>query len=136
MKKASIRNVVIVSVLTAAFVLTGGAANAYGTYMNFNVILPVGSLPGWAGDNNSDVKSVSYTNGDLHITSVGSTYKVRGQMTNIAGLDGTTQTAELSDSSYSPLPNHFKVTTLVKTQLRISTFNSVTVQVIGKWRAN
>jgi hypothetical protein len=133
MKKSSIRNVAAVVALTAGLVATGGAANAYSEYLDFTHVLPVGSLPVL---DKSDTKAVSYTNGNLKITSVGSDYKVRGLMTNIIGTGGTTQTKALGDNSSASLKNHFVVGTLTALQLRISSFNTVAVQVIGKWRAN
>ena len=127
------RNLLAIAALSTALVATGGAANAYPTYLSFNEVLPVASLPALI---KSDTKAVANKSGDLKVSFVGANYKVRGLLTNIIGTGGTTQTKELSDGDFDSLKNHFSTGTLTALQLRISTFNSVTVQVIGKWRAN
>lgn len=133
MKKSSICNVAAVVALTAGLVATGGAANAYSEYLDFNHVLPVGSLPVL---DKSDTKVVAKKDGNLKVSSVGADYKVRGLLTNIIGTGGTTQTPELGDNSSAPLKNKMSTGTLTALQLRISTFNTAKVQVIGKWRAN
>lgn len=126
----------IIAALSAALVGAGGVAYAGTTYENFNSILPVGQFP---ASTTFQTKTSTGVSGNIRITSIGSTYQVDAQMCSLYGAycGGGTKVYYLDDGDSSTLPNSYSGGGQhITSNLQTSTWNSVTVQVIGSWRSN
>ncbi|MEO8527994.1 MAG: hypothetical protein ABI435_02850 [Pseudolysinimonas sp.] len=133
--KIRLSRILAVSVVVAGLVGVGGVAWAGNSYVAFNLTLPVAQV---AGNTASQTKATTGLAGNIHITSVGSTYTVDAQMCSLFGLycGGGTKVFGLNDGQSSTLQNSYGGGgSGMVAQLRIGSFNSVSVQVIGSWRS-
>lgn len=121
--------------LVAGSVAVGSAAVAGNTYVGFNTVAPVAQIPAHTP---SQTKASTGVSGNISITSVGSSYETDALMCSAYGAycGGGTKVYGIGDGESRTLPNSYTGGTgAIVAELRISTFNSVTVQIIGSWRS-
>lgn len=138
MKKSA--KFIAVGVLAAAMIVPAAAASATSTYIGFNVNLPAFQQGLLAA---SQVKSSAAAAGNIHVSSVASTYTLNARQCKL--ISGSpvivtcgTERDGLGDGASATLPSGSLVAAgnTAFVQLFNSTWTAVRVQAIGTWRAN